>query len=604
MKRVLWAVAAAILLAVGAFMTPALARDNSAEAAMPANDASRGLNYDGFKRGSGRCKGLYEVKDVPGACTHGPDASFAGMDVRKSVAPLVEANTQLQAAAAANIVCDGDGQSGNRTQVLYVRGQSNADRYGQYLSSIRTWTQGVDDIYVASAAQTGGVRHIRFVTDSACNIAVTNVAIPNGSLNDFGASVQAVQAAGFNRADRKYLMYIDATALCGVAYVTLDDRPGQDNANNSGASFARVDSGCWSSGPAAHELTHAMGAVMSSSPNHTAYGHCTDDYDIMCYNDGPGTVMRIVCGDQAQDNRLDCNKDDYFNTNPAPGSYLATHWNVANNRFLITSGGGGGGGGNGAASGTITGPGGKCVDIAGDDNGGNGTAAQLWDCQSGAADQKWTHNANGSLSTLNRCLDINGNGTANGTLVQLWDCNGVGGQKWVQQADGSLRNPQSGRCLDSPNGATGNGTRLQIWDCNGSAAQKFAANGGGPVNAPGGKCVDVAGDDNGGYGTAVQLWDCQSGAVDQHWYHNGNGSLRTLNRCLDIIGNGTANGTQVELWDCNGVGGQNWQQQADGSLRNPQSGRCLDAPGGATGNGTRLQIWDCNGTAAQKFALN
>ena len=45
---------------------------------------------------------------------------------------------------------------------------------------------------------------------------------------------------------------------------------------------------------------------------------------------------------------------------------------------------------------------------------------------------------------------------------------------WNQQADGSLRNPQSGRCLDSPNGATGNGTRLRIWDCNASAAQQFA----------------------------------------------------------------------------------------------------------------------------------
>ncbi|MFI5908298.1 beta-1,3-glucanase family protein [Dactylosporangium sp. NPDC051541] len=266
--------------------------------------------------------------------------------------------------------------------------------------------------------------------------------------------------------------------------------------------------------------------------------------------------------------------------------------------------GGGGTGGSGAAAGTIAGPGGKCVDVSGDDTGGNGTAVQLWDCQSPAVDQKWTHNADNSLSTLGRCLDINGNGTANGTQVQLWDCNGVGGQKWVQQADGSLRNPQSGRCLDSPSGATANGTRLQIWDCNGSAAQKFAVNGGGPVLAPGGKCVDVAGDDNGGNGTGVQLWDCQSYAVDQHWFHNANGSLRTLGRCLDIIGNGTANGTQVELWDCNGVGGQNWQQQADGSLRNPQSGRCLDAPNGATANGTRLQIWDCNGSAAQKFALS
>jgi non-reducing end alpha-L-arabinofuranosidase len=126
-----------------------------------------------------------------------------------------------------------------------------------------------------------------------------------------------------------------------------------------------------------------------------------------------------------------------------------------------------------ATAATVPGPGGKCVDVNGDDTGGDGGAVQLWDCQSFAVDQHWTHNADLSLSTLGRCLDINGNGTAQGTLVELWDCNGVGGQKWVQQADGSLRNPQSGRCLDSPNGATGNGTRLRIWDCNGSPAQHF-----------------------------------------------------------------------------------------------------------------------------------
>jgi hypothetical protein len=253
--------------------------------------------------------------------------------------------------------------------------------------------------------------------------------------------------------------------------------------------------------------------------------------------------------------------------------------------------------------GTIAGPGGQCVDVAADDTGVNRAAVQLWNCQSYAEDQHWTHNADGSLGTLGRCLDINGNGTANGTQVELWDCNGVGGQKWVQQADGSLLNPQSGRCLDSPSGATANGTRLQIYDCNGSPAQKFSVKGGGPTVGTGGKCVDVAADDTGGDGAAVQLWDCQSWALDQHWYHNADGSLETLGRCLDINGNGTANGTQVELWDCNGVGGQKWVQQADGSLLNPQSGRCLDSPGGATANGTRLQIYDCNGTPAQKFAL-
>ncbi|WP_029291353.1 arabinofuranosidase catalytic domain-containing protein [Cellulomonas sp. HZM] len=256
-----------------------------------------------------------------------------------------------------------------------------------------------------------------------------------------------------------------------------------------------------------------------------------------------------------------------------------------------------------APQGTITGPGGACLDVAADDTGVNGREVQLWSCQTYAVDQHWTHYADGTLRTLGRCLDIDGNGTAAGTRLEIWDCNGAGGQKWVQRADGSLYNPQSGRCLDSPNGATANGTLVQIWDCNGAAAQKFAVNGGGTVNGPGGQCVDVAADDTGGNLSAVQLWGCQSYAADQHWFHASDTSLRTLGRCLDINGNGTANGTKVELWDCNGVGGQKWVQQADGSLLNPQSGRCLDAPSGVTTNGTRLQIWDCNGSAAQKFAL-
>ena len=124
---------------------------------------------------------------------------------------------------------------------------------------------------------------------------------------------------------------------------------------------------------------------------------------------------------------------------------------------------------------TITGPGGKCVDVAGDDTGVNNAAVQLWDCQSGAKDQHWTASA-GTLQTLGRCMDVTAAGTANGTKVQLYDCNGTGAQQWTQQSDGSMKNPQSGRCLDSPSGATANGTRLQIYDCNGTAAQKFHLN--------------------------------------------------------------------------------------------------------------------------------
>jgi len=251
----------------------------------------------------------------------------------------------------------------------------------------------------------------------------------------------------------------------------------------------------------------------------------------------------------------------------------------------------------------VNGPGGKCVDVAGDDTGTNGTAVQLWDCQIHAVDQHWAWTGT-SLRTLNRCLDVTGNGTANGTPLQLWDCHGGGSQQWVPQANGALLNPQSGRCLDSPGGSTANGARLQLWDCNGTGAQTFRYGGGSGgstfINGPAGKCVDVAADDTGGNGAAVQMWDCQVYAVDQHWAWNGT-SLRTLNRCLDVTGNGTANGTPLQLWDCYGGGSQQWVPQANGALLNPQSGRCLDSPGGSTANGARLQLWDCNGTAAQMF---
>lgn len=244
----------------------------------------------------------------------------------------------------------------------------------------------------------------------------------------------------------------------------------------------------------------------------------------------------------------------------------------------------------------ILGPGAKCVDVVGDDNGANGAAAQLWDCNSGARDQHWTF-VGTTLRTMNRCLDVAGNSSANGAAVQLWDCNDVGGQQWIQQANGTLLNPQSGRCLDSPGGATANGSLLRIWDC---PAQPFRV--GSAIDAPGGRCIDAAGDDVGENGAAIQLWDCQTNAADQKWALT-DGTLRSMNRCLDIAGNSTANNAAVQLWDCNGVGGQQWVQQANGTLLNPQSGRCLSIPADTTTNGTRLQIATCSGTWQQAFRL-
>src|SRR5690606_38183844 len=94
---------------------------------------------------------------------------------------------------------------------------------------------------------------------------------------------------------------------------------------------------CWNGHTAAHELSHNLGAVQDTAPNATGFFHCTDQYDVMCYDDGTipkGKKMAVVCPGREWADLLDCGGDDYFNPSPKPGSYLSNHWNIANSRFL------------------------------------------------------------------------------------------------------------------------------------------------------------------------------------------------------------------------------------------------------------------------------
>jgi hypothetical protein len=70
--------------------------------------------------------------------------------------------------------------------------------------------------------------------------------------------------------------------------------------------------------------------------------------------------------------------------------------------------------------GTITGPGGQCVDVQGEDSGVGGTPVDLRSCQPDAADQRWEYTASDTLLTLGRCLDIVNNDTAPGSELELW----------------------------------------------------------------------------------------------------------------------------------------------------------------------------------------
>jgi hypothetical protein len=140
-------------------------------------------------------------------------------------------------------------------------------------------------------------------------------------------------------------MWTDTTVLCGVALQYLDDQPGQGNANNGRyPQYARTDAGCWggTNSVEAHELVHTLGAVQRSAPHKSAAGHCTDEYDRMCYQDG-AVVMTFPCPAE-NEALLDCGGDDYFSTYPAVGTYLDTRWNSADSRFLVGGGDGTDGG--------------------------------------------------------------------------------------------------------------------------------------------------------------------------------------------------------------------------------------------------------------------
>ena len=73
------------------------------------------------------------------------------------------------------------------------------------------------------------------------------------------------------------------------------------------------------------------------------------------------------------------------------------------------------------------------------------------------------------------------------------------------------------------------------------------------------------------------------------------------NRCLDVPGQSQTNGTQVEIWDCNGGTNQQWTLNSDGTLRGTQSGLCLHVTGAATGNNTPVELWSCTGGTNQQW---
>ncbi len=116
----------------------------------------------------------------------------------------------------------------------------------------------------------------------------------------------------------------------------------------------------------------------------------------------------------------------------------------------------------------------------------------------------------------------------------------------------------------------------------------------GPIHpqASSGLCLDVVGQGTAN-GTAVQVWSC-SGSANQQWTYDGTNLRVYGNMCLDVAGGGTANGTPLQIWQCSaGDTNQVWARSGSSFVWSGQN-KCLDLTNMVAASGTRVQSWACS----------
>ncbi|WP_020140572.1 endo-1,4-beta-xylanase [Streptomyces sp. 351MFTsu5.1] len=167
-----------------------------------------------------------------------------------------------------------------------------------------------------------------------------------------------------------------------------------------------------------------------------------------------------------------------------------------------------------------------------------------------------------------------------------------------------VRDSDSWRSEQTPLLFNGDGSKKAAYTSvlnalNGGTTTPPPSGGGGQIKGVGsGRCVDVP---NAGTadGTQVQLYDCNNG-TNQQWTSTSAGELRVYgNKCLDAAG--TGNGAKVQIYSCWGGANQQWRLNSDGSIVGVQSGLCLDAVGNGTANGTQIQLYACSGGSNQRW---
>ena len=163
--------------------------------------------------------------------------------------------------------------------------------------------------------------------------------------------------------------------------------------------------------------------------------------------------------------------------------------------------------------------------------------------------------------------------------------------------------------VTAADGLGGSGTASFTWTV--SVAPNTGPTG--PVRlATGGKCLNDVGNKSAD-GTQADIWTC-NGSTAQQWTYVQDGTLRIHGKCLVPPSSSPASGAKVVLAACTGAPVQQWWLTYPRSispslgaipitLLNPASGMCLSDTGWSTTNGTRVVVGSCNGFKNQAWTL-
>jgi beta-glucanase (GH16 family) len=156
----------------------------------------------------------------------------------------------------------------------------------------------------------------------------------------------------------------------------------------------------------------------------------------------------------------------------------------------------------------------------------------------------------------------------------------VGGY-WPGSPDASTAFPQS-MLVDY--------VRVSAWNSDTASALKSTLSG---------RCIDIPGA-NTADGTLLQMYDC-NGTSAQSWTFNSDGTLTSLGKCMDPAGGALTNGTPIQLVACNGNPVQRFTLSGAGDLVNISANKCVDVKDWNSANGAALQLYDCSGGSNQKW---